>query len=97
VTLSERHRYLQRIQDEMTREASAALIGRRLEVLVDQVEEGAAVARSYREAPEIDGVITINEGSPGDWLEVEIVSAFGTEMEGKVVAEATSLTTARIR
>jgi ribosomal protein S12 methylthiotransferase len=96
-TVSERHRYLQRIQDEMTREASAALIGRRLEVLVDQVEEGAAVARSYREAPEIDGVITINAGSPGDWLEVEIVGAFGTEMEGKVVAEATSLATARFR
>ena len=83
--VSERHRYLQGIQDEITSEAGAAMIGRRVEVLVDQVEDGVAVARSYREAPEIDGVITINEGNPGDWLQVEVTAAFGSELEGKVI------------
>jgi ribosomal protein S12 methylthiotransferase len=83
--VSERHRYLQGIQDEITSEAGAAMIGRRLEVLVDQVEDGVAVARSYREAPEIDGVITIDAGSPGDWLEIEVTASFGSELEGKKV------------
>ncbi len=40
--VSERHRYLQGIQDEITSEAGSAMIGRRLEVLVDQVEDGVA-------------------------------------------------------
>ncbi|HKY46382.1 MAG TPA: 30S ribosomal protein S12 methylthiotransferase RimO [Acidimicrobiia bacterium] len=83
--VSERHRYLQGIQDEITSEAGAAMIGRRLEVLVDQVEDGVAVARSYREAPEIDGVITIDAGSPGDWLEIEVTASFGSELAGKKV------------
>jgi ribosomal protein S12 methylthiotransferase len=83
--LAERHRYLQGIQDEITSEAGAAMIGRRLEVLVDQVEDGVAVGRSYREAPEIDGVITIDAGSPGDWLEIEVTASFGSELEGKKV------------
>ena len=83
--VSERHRYLQGIQDEITSEAGAAMIGHRLEVLVDQVEDGVAVARSYREAPEIDGVITIDSGSPGDWLQIEVTASFGSELEGRVV------------
>jgi ribosomal protein S12 methylthiotransferase len=91
--VSERHRYLQGIQDEITSEAGAAMIGRRLEVLVDQVEDGVAVARSYREAPEIDGVITIDAGSPGDWLEIEVTASFGSELEGRVVTHHAPRTT----
>jgi ribosomal protein S12 methylthiotransferase len=84
--VSERHRYLQGVQDEITAEAGAAMIGRRLDVLVDQVEDGVAVARSYREAPEIDGVITIDTGSPGDWLDIEVTASFGSELEGRVIS-----------
>jgi MiaB/RimO family radical SAM methylthiotransferase len=91
--VSERHRYLQGIQDEITSEAGAAMIGRRVEVLVDQVEDGVAVARSYREAPEIDGVITIDAGSPGDWLEIEVTASFGSELEGRVVTHHAPRTT----
>jgi ribosomal protein S12 methylthiotransferase len=83
--VSERHRYLQGIQEEITAEAGAAMIGRRLEVLVDQVEDGVAVARSYREAPEIDGVITVDAGRPGEWIEIEVTASFGTELEGRVL------------
>jgi ribosomal protein S12 methylthiotransferase len=83
--MSERHRYLQGIQDQITDEAGTAMIGRHLRVLVDQVEDGVPVARSYREAPEIDGVITIDAGKPGDWVEIEVTAAFGSELEGKVV------------
>jgi len=84
-SVAERHRYLQGIQDEITTEAGAAMIGRRLEVLIDQVEDGVAVARSYREAPEIDGVITVDSGEPGQWIEIEITAAFGNELEGRQV------------
>jgi hypothetical protein len=57
-------------------------------VLVDQVEEGVPVARSYREAPEIDGVINLDAGQPGEWLIAEITGAYGAELSATVVESA---------
>ena len=79
-----RLRHLQAIQDEITTGRSIDQIGRSLTVVVDQVEEGQAVARSYREAPEIDGVILLDTGSPGDWLDVEVVGGYGTDLDAVV-------------
>lgn len=84
----ERLRYLQEIQDEVTMAKNAEQIGRRLVVLVDQVEEGQAVGRSYREAPEIDGVMLLDSGSPGDWLIAEVSAAYGTDLTATVVGPA---------
>ncbi|MDJ0952798.1 MAG: 30S ribosomal protein S12 methylthiotransferase RimO [Acidimicrobiia bacterium] len=80
----ERLRHLHAIQDDITQAKNAAQVGSRLEVLVDQVEDGQPVARSYRQAPEIDGVILLDQGKPGQWLEADIVGAFGTDLEAKV-------------
>jgi ribosomal protein S12 methylthiotransferase len=53
-------------------------IGWEMDVLVDHVEDGVATARSYADAPEIDGVVMI-EGDyglkPGDMLPVVIEDA----------------------
>ena len=53
-------------------------IGWEMDVLVDHVEDGIATARSYADAPEIDGVVTI-EGDyglrPGDLVPVVIEAA----------------------
>lgn len=55
-----------------------AKIGWEMDVLVDHVEDGVATARSYADAPEIDGVVMI-EGDyglkPGDMLPVVIEAA----------------------
>jgi ribosomal protein S12 methylthiotransferase len=54
-------------------------IGREMTVLVDEIdEEGDAIARSMGDAPEIDGVVFIEnvEGlNPGDFLDVTITDA----------------------
>jgi len=53
-------------------------IGQRLTVLVDEIDEQGAVARSYADAPEIDGLVYIGEDeglSVGDLVEVEITDA----------------------
>lgn len=81
----ERLRYVQSVQDDITHSQNAAQIGRTVEVLVDQVEEGQAVARSYRHAPEIDGVILLDAGKPGEWLQAKVNGAFGTDLEAEVV------------
>jgi ribosomal protein S12 methylthiotransferase RimO len=81
----ERLRHLQSLQDGITHSRSATQIGQVVEVLVDQVEDGQAVGRSYRQAPEIDGVILLDSGAPGDWLDAEVLGAYGTDLEAKVL------------
>jgi ribosomal protein S12 methylthiotransferase len=81
----ERLRYLSGIQDEITEAANADLIGSSDVVLVDQVEEGVPIGRSHRHAPEIDGVVRIDDGAAGEWLEVEYTGVFGPDMEAVVL------------
>jgi ribosomal protein S12 methylthiotransferase len=80
-TIGDRLRYLQGVQEEITDEHNRAQIGRRLPVLVDQIEDGVPVGRSYRHAPDIDGVVTLDSGNPGQWVGAEIVAAYGTDLE----------------
>jgi ribosomal protein S12 methylthiotransferase len=83
--VGERLRYLQSVQDDITNSANLDQVGRHHMVLIDQQEEGVSVARSYRQAPEIDGVITVDRGTPGEWVEVEIKAALGADLEGIVI------------
>ena len=66
----------------------AARVGRRETVLVDAVaEDGALLARSPAEAPEVDGWVRVRpapEGAgPGDLLEVEITAASEHDLEAR--------------
>ena len=83
--LAERMRHLQSIQEEITAQRNASQVGRKLEVLVDMVEDGTPVGRSYRQAPEIDGVILLDRGEPGEWLEAEVVAAYETDLQATVI------------
>ncbi len=85
-SIAERMRHLQRLQDDISDAANATTVGRTLEVLIDQVEDGQAVGRSYREAPEIDGVILLDKGSVGSWVTARIDGAYGTDLTATVVA-----------
>jgi ribosomal protein S12 methylthiotransferase len=56
----------------------AAKIGRTLEVLVDTVEQGQAIARSAADAPEIDGSVIIEDGREldvGEFVQVRVVGS----------------------
>ncbi|GAB3266754.1 ribosomal protein S12 methylthiotransferase [Chitinimonas naiadis] len=55
-----------------------AKIGRKLTVLVDEIDEQGIVARSYADAPEIDGLVYVDHAAGvkvGDFLNVEITDA----------------------
>lgn len=82
---SERLRYLHGIQDDVTAAKNSAMVGTTLEVLVDQVEDGQPVGRSYREAPEIDGMILLDRGSAGEWVTATIDGAYGTDTSATVL------------
>ena len=83
---TERLRYLQAIQEDLTGRANAAQVGRTHEVLIDQVEDGVPVGRTYREAPEIDGMVTLDRGQPGEWVQAEITASYGVDLAAEVVA-----------
>ena len=56
----------------------AAKVGRKMRVLVDEVDNDVAIARSEADAPEIDGVVRIAKAGKlraGDWADVEITAA----------------------
>ncbi len=79
---------------ELQAQISAAklenMVGRQLQVLVDEVdeEEGITVARSFRDAPDVDGIVTIDgtEGlAPGDFVWVEIEAATDHDLYSRQV------------
>jgi ribosomal protein S12 methylthiotransferase len=71
------------VQDRLTQAARDALIGTRVEVLVDGIEEGAPVGRTHREAPEIDGVIRLDGPrlTAGTIVTAEVVAAVGPDLQ----------------
>ena len=80
-----RLRHVSAAQDDATAAANLAQVGEVLDVLIDQVEDGVPVGRSYREAPDIDGMIVLDSGTPGEWVRAEIVGSYGTDLSGTVV------------
>ncbi|THH35993.1 30S ribosomal protein S12 methylthiotransferase RimO [Aliishimia ponticola] len=67
----------------------AAKVGKRMDVIVDLVEEDAATCRTKADAPEIDGNLFIDEGhealSPGDIVTVEVDEAGEYDLWGRLV------------
>ncbi len=69
---------LRDLQEDITAEKRDALVGERLRVLVD----APGVARSHREAPEIDGIIAVPEDlEVGTFAEVVVTGASGPDLE----------------
>lgn len=73
----ERRARLMLVQEEISRKRLQRLIGRRLAVLVDETNEEGAIARSFADAPEIDGLVFVPGADlvPGEFCEVEIYDA----------------------
>ncbi|WP_346689219.1 30S ribosomal protein S12 methylthiotransferase RimO [uncultured Cloacibacillus sp.] len=82
---------LMRVQEEISFERQRSFVGRELRVLVDRVvpEEGFAEGRSFREAPEVDGLIEIRnirkDIKEGDMINVKITEAMTHDMAGEEV------------
>ncbi len=75
--MNERLAELREMQDDITASRRDDMIGRTVRVLVDSV----GVARSVREAPEIDGIIHIgHDVRVGQFTDVLIVDALGPDL-----------------
>jgi len=87
----EREDRLMQLQQRISLENNQALVGQTLDVLIEghgEVEgtkEPIAVGRSYRDAPEIDGLVFV-EGKPpiGELVPVHITGAMPYDLSGEV-------------
>ena len=64
------------------------LVGSRMRVLVDAIDDGTAIARSAADAPEIDGVVRIAGArglAVGDWADVRIISADAYDLSARLL------------
>lgn len=74
----ERLARLMLLQEEISEEKLRAKLGRTMTVLVDEVDEEGAIARSAADAPEIDGLVYISDGESlqaGERVEVTITDS----------------------
>jgi ribosomal protein S12 methylthiotransferase len=81
----ERWERLMELQQGISLEANQALVGRKLDVLVEGYSDGFSMGRTYRDAPEIDG-LTIIEGEipTGEMVPVRITGGLAYDLTGVV-------------
>lgn len=86
---SQRQDAIMRMQLEISLENNQKMIGKTLEVLVEeQTDDGAYIGRTQFDAPEIDNSViftTDREHNAGDFVMVEIMDAFDYDLAGKEV------------
>ncbi|HAN28827.1 MAG TPA: 30S ribosomal protein S12 methylthiotransferase RimO [Haliea salexigens] len=66
------------LQQEISAAKLQAKIGRRIEILIDEVDDEGAIGRSTADAPEIDGKVYLDgvtDLQPGDFVEAEVTAA----------------------
>ena len=90
----ERRDELMLLQQEISAEKTADMVGRTLEVLVEGriPEEGVYVGRTYRDAPEVDGYIFLNAEEDiisGDFVTAAVTGADEYDLTGDVIYEFT--------
>ncbi len=82
--VAERLAELREAQDAITAARRDQLIGSTVRVLVD----APGTARSYREAPEIDGVVAIPTSAPvGEFTDVTVVDALGPDLVAELAGD----------
>ncbi len=84
----ERRERFMNVQARISADKLQKKIGKTLEVLVDEVDEEGAIARSKADAPEIDGLVYLNgetDLKPGQRLQVSIEHADEHDLWGTPV------------
>jgi len=79
----ERYERLMALQQGISLARNQQQIGRRLEVLLEGAGDGLSLGRTYRDAPEIDGLVIIEEELPvGEIVQARIVGAMEYDLVG---------------
>lgn len=80
----ERLERLMEKQQKISLELNKAFVGRSLDVILEGAEEGVSIGRSYRDAPEIDGLVLVKgDIPPGRIIPVRITEAMVYDLSGE--------------
>jgi ribosomal protein S12 methylthiotransferase len=81
----DRWEQLMELQQGISLARNQAFVGSTLDVLIEGQGDGLSVGRSYRDAPEIDGLVIIEEQVPvGDLVPVRITGAMTYDLTGVI-------------
>ncbi len=83
-----RRERLMHLQEKISARRLKRKLGKTIKVLVDEVKGGRAVGRCAADAPEIDGVVHIEDGpnlKPGDWTQVEVTRSDAHDLWGQLM------------
>jgi len=90
----DRRRRLMERQQQISLEVNQAQVGRVLPVLIEGHDGGLSVGRSYRDAPEIDGLVIVEGEIPaGELVPVRINGAMAYDLTGSVALEPATVIT----
>jgi ribosomal protein S12 methylthiotransferase len=85
----ERVARVMQLQESISLSRNQALVGKTLPVLIEGIQKGVAVGRSYRDAPEIDGMVFAEgKAQVGQIVPVLISGALVHDLTGSVVSNA---------
>ena len=76
---------LMRVQQGISLEINRGFVGETLDVLVEGRAYNGVWGRSYRDAPEIDGIVKVRKcaARPGEFVRVRITGADVHDLEGE--------------
>ena len=84
----ERFKRLMETQQRISLEINKTFVGRKLDVLLEGVGQGVSIGRSYRDAPEIDGLVLVKEEIPaGKIIPVHITEALAYDLSGVAITK----------
>jgi ribosomal protein S12 methylthiotransferase len=79
----ERYERLMELQQNISLQINQSYVGKTLDVLIEGCDNGLAIGRSYRDAPEIDGLVIIEaQLKVGEIVPVKISGAMAYDLTG---------------
>jgi len=79
----ERYERLMERQQNISLQINQSYVGKKLDVLIEGCDNGLAIGRSYRDAPEIDGLVVIEaDARVGEIVPVRISGAMAYDLTG---------------
>lgn len=84
----ERYNRLMELQQGISLQVNQSYVGKTLDVLVEGYNDGISIGRSYRDAPEIDGLVLIEgKAEVGDIVPVRITGGLAYDLTGVLAEE----------
>ena len=98
-----RQRQLMEVAQQVSLIKNRAMVGREIDVLVESsstpregYDTGFVVGRSYRDAPEVDGLVLLEgDFAPGDFVRAKVTQALAYDLVASPVAVAAGATRSR--